>query len=178
MNVANAHLQERVIFEKKQAFDAALEKYWGLDHHTVAFLRRYFNPFLETKAFHPLIDDFIAKLHAFQIRFPSTKKLIPFPLEDGVIAARSFHTVIFENPYVRLLAGQAEPGERDPFHLHAWKSLLVVFEKAAYWIEYADGTSEHVVLNPDVYEHPPEGPYTCTKEGTTWKNCLRFEVKD
>lgn len=98
--------------------------------------------------------------------------------DDGVIQATKFHPVIFETPYVRILVGCAAPGEREPFHSHAWKSLLVVFEEASYKIEYRNECDELLHLEPGIYELPPEDLYACTNLGPKRENCLRFEIKD
>lgn len=155
-----------------------LSECWGVDSHTTMFLCNYFKPFLEEKKFHNFIDDFFNKSINLNIQFPIDKKLISLPCHDGVIQATKFHPVIFESPYVRIMAGCAEPQEREPFHTHIWKSLLVVFEAASYYIEYANGQTEFLNLSPGVYELPPESLYACTNIGKSKENCLRFEVKE
>lgn len=149
-----------------------LEVCWGVDAHTTAYILCHFN-FGEE-----LIDDFVNKSEKLNIQFSPDKKLTHLSCNDGVIQATKFHPVVFETPYVRILAGCAEPGEREPLHTHIWKSLLVVFEPAAYFIEYGNGSTEFLSLSPGVYELPPEDLYACTNIGTSKENCLRFEVKE
>lgn len=151
---------------------------WGVDVRTTAYLCHYFKPFLENENFHHLIDDFVTESIKLDIQFPIDKKLICLPPDDGVIQATQFHLVVFESPYVRILAGRANPQEKEPLHSHIWKSLLVVFSDASYHIEYANGLTEFLNIDPGIYELLPESPYACTNIGPTQENCLRFEVKD
>lgn len=155
-----------------------LKNDWGVDPHTTAFLCRYFKPFFDNETHHHLIEDFINKSVKLNIQFPLDKKLACLHCHDGVIKATQFHPVVYETPYVRILAGCSEPNEREPFHTHIWKSLLIVFEDAAYYVEYADGTSEFLNLPPGIYVLPPEDLYACTNIGKNKENCLRFEVKE
>ena len=119
---------------------------WGVDPHTTRFLCQYFKPFLENKNSHHHITEFLNQSHKLNIQFPTDKKLICLPSHDGVIQATKFHPVVYETPYVRIMAGAAAPDEREPFHTHIWKSLLVVFEEASYYVEYANGSSEFLNL--------------------------------
>jgi len=155
-----------------------LKECWGVDPHTTAFLCQYFKPFFDNTNYHNLIEDFLNKSVKLNIQFPLDKKLIYLPFYDGVIQATKFHPVVYETPYVRIMAGCAAPEEREPFHTHIWKSLLVVFEEASYYVEYANGSSEFLNLRPGIYELPPEDLYACTNVGKNKENCLRFEVKE
>lgn len=150
---------------------------WGIDRHTVPFIESYFEDFLidETKQCH--VAEFIVKSEELNISFPLLEHLKPLDAHDGTILAAKFHPVVFENPYIRIMTGCAEPGEREPFHNHAWKSLLVLFEDALYYVEYANGTSEILALTAGVYELLPEDMYACTNLGVKKEKCLRFEVK-
>lgn len=154
------------------------EHCWGMDSHTSVFIGKYFKTFLESEEGCFFLDDFIAKSLKQDIQFPIDQDLTHLSHDDGVVQATKFHPIIFESPYVRILAGCAAPGEREPFHSHSWKSLLVVFEEAKYKIEYKNGSDELLYLEPGVYELPPEDLYACTNLGTKRENCLRFEVKD
>lgn len=170
--------KEEKIYQKTQELKDCFENCWGIDIHTTAYLCKYFKAFLEKEDGHPLINYFINKSLQLNIQFPAEKELPILSPHDGVVQATKFHPVVFETPYVRIMAGCAEPGEREPFHTHSWKSLLVVFEAATYLVEYANGTHERLSLPAGVYELPPEDFYACTNLGSKKENCLRFEVKD
>lgn len=167
----DAHLQKIKLQE-------CLKNCWGVDPYTTDYLCRYFESFLSSQNSNFLIEDFIHKSVRLNIQFPMDKKLHCLSAHDGVLQATQFHPIVYETPYVRILAGCANPGEREPFHAHAWRSLLVIFEDAAYDVEYADGTHECLNLQPGIYELPPEDLYACTNVGLKKENCLRFEVKD
>jgi hypothetical protein len=156
-----------------------LQEEWGVEANTAVFIIQYFKPFFEeNKHQGPIIEDFIDKTKRLNIQFPLDKKITALPDHDGVIQATKYHPVVYETPFVRILAGCAEPGEREPFHTHIWRSLLVVFEESHYFVEYADGSLEYLNLLPGTYELPPENLYACTNIGKNKENCLRFEVKD
>jgi hypothetical protein len=156
---------------QKQVLTECLEKTWGVDVYTSRFLCKYFSE-------DDLVDEFIHQSKKLNIPFSIDKELSILPEMDGVIQARQFHPVVFETPYVRIMEGRAQPGEKEPFHIHAWKSLLVIFEEAHYFVEYANGSNELLHLSPGVYELLPEDAYSCTNRGNKKENCLRFEVKD
>lgn len=176
--LVNCWLYSATTDELTRKLKNCFETCWSIDSNTASYLGNYFKSNLDSAEGRLLIEDFIQKSQALQIQFPLDKKLADLSLDDGVIQATKFHPVVFENPYVRIMAGCAEPGEREPFHTHVWKSLLVVFEEAEYFVEYAKGKSEYLHLKPGVYELPPEDLYACTNIGRKKENCLRFEVKD
>lgn len=176
--LVNGEITDDAIAQKRQKLEQCLERCWGVDSHTVAFLCRYFQRALESADGHKLIDDFVEKSARLELQFCVDKELPRLSPCDGVILASKFHPVVFENPFVRIMAGCAEPGEREPFHAHAWRSLLVVFEEANYLIEYANGMIESLHLPVGVYVLPPEDLYACTNVGVKPENCLRFEVKE
>jgi quercetin dioxygenase-like cupin family protein len=43
---------------------------------------------------------------------------------DALVAAPEFHTLLFENDDVRVLATRIGPGETVPVHTHRWPSVL------------------------------------------------------
>lgn len=173
-----ANVSENAISQKTIQLNQCLQNCWGVDPQTTRFLHKYFKAPLENSEGHVLIDDFISKSEKLNIEFPLDKELPSLPHDDGVILATKFHPVVFESPFVRIMAGCAEPGEREPFHTHCWKSLIIIFDESKYFVEYANGTSELLVLQPGVYVLPPEDMYACTNLGTKKENCLRLEVKD
>lgn len=144
---------------------------WGVDRHTATYLVEKFQPHTN------IIDDFIAKSRDINIDFATPKTPEPLPLEDAILCAPKHHLVIFENLYVRILWGSTLPGEREPLHMHKWKSLLVVLKPAPYQIEYPDGTIEIWDGAIGVYELPANDRYTCTNIGSTADEMIRFEIK-
>lgn len=155
---------------------SCFENTWGVDPHTSIFLCKYFESALEHENDTDLINDFIIKSEALKIKFPIDIELVRLCEQDGVIQAAKFHPVVFESPYVRIFAGCAESGEREPFHTHMWESIMVIFEDATYFIE-SNGSNEVLHLKRGVYVLPPEDLYACTNIGASKENCLRFEVK-
>jgi hypothetical protein len=153
--------------------EECLESCWGVDPRTTKFISAYF-----AGADDALVDDFINKSEAQEIDFSPDKELAILPPDDGVIAATKFHPIVFESPYVRILAGNGEMGDCEPMHSHRWPSLMVYFEPADYEITYLDGTMESLPTPPGVYELAPEQPYGCRKLDQGKEKCLRFEVKN
>ncbi len=149
---------------------------WGVDSHTTNYLCQYFKSFIENPEAHYLAD-FIKKSQQLDIQFPLDQPLIKLHEDDGVIRATKFHPIVYETPYVRILAGCAAPGEKAPLHNHIWKSLLLAFSEVDYIIQYANGATEYLYLSPGTYVLPPEDLYACINVGKTKENCLRFEVK-
>lgn len=161
---------------KRSALERCLEECWSVDRHTTSFIRKIFESMHDQSVFCALVDDFINKSTKLNIQFSYDKTLRALSEDDGVIKSTKQHIIVFENPYVRILAGAAASGEYEPLHTHAWKSIMVIFEEASYMIEYSNGTQEKITLPVGVYELPPES-YACTNLGTAEK-CLRFEVKE
>ncbi len=154
-----------------------LEESWGVDRHTAAYIIKRFDPLLHYAAFHPVIDDFIEKSSRVIIDFSSAKEIQPLPPDDGVVRAPQQHLVVFENPYVRILWGSTQPGEREPFHVHAWRSLLVVLQPTTFTIEYPDGSMDVWKGEVGVFELPANERYACTNSGNSPDEILRFEIK-
>jgi quercetin dioxygenase-like cupin family protein len=49
---------------------------------------------------------------------------------DALTAAARFHTLLFENDSVRVLATRIGPGETVPLHTHRWPSVLYTVASA------------------------------------------------
>ncbi len=45
---------------------------------------------------------------------------------DAVIAAPNSHKVLLENDDVRVVEVIVLPGQKEPMHTHAWKSVMIV----------------------------------------------------
>ena len=49
----------------------------------------------------------------------------PWPPElDAMSAAPEYHTLLFENDYVRVLDAHVKPGDTVPVHTHCWPGVL------------------------------------------------------
>jgi hypothetical protein len=51
--------------------------------------------------------------------------MIPDEL-DALVAAPKYHTLLFENEFVRVLDTHVPPGETVPLHTHCWPSTLYI----------------------------------------------------
>jgi quercetin dioxygenase-like cupin family protein len=51
---------------------------------------------------------------------------------DALVAASEFHSLMFENESVRMLATRIGPGETVPLHTHRWPSVLYVLSTAHF----------------------------------------------
>lgn len=146
---------------------------WGVDTHTATYLMKKFQ-----SLGCPAVDDFIARSKNINIDFAIPREVKPLPAEDAILCAPKQHLVIFENLYVRILWGSTLPNEREPLHIHQYKSLLVVLKPTIYEIEYLDGKVEIWNGEIGVYELPPGEHYTCTNIGNVADEMIRFEIKE
>ncbi len=155
-----------------------LEEYWGVDRYTSAYIVRKFDLLLQDPYDHHIIDGLIEKSKNLNIDFLAFKEIQRLPEDDGVLRAPEQHLVVFENPYVRILWGSTASGESEPFHVHAWKSLMVVLKPTTYEVAYPNGVVEIWEGNRGLYELPANERYACTNIGDTADEILRFEIKD
>ena len=57
----------------------------------------------------------------------ASREEAPWPAAlDALAAAPDHHTLLFENPTVRVLDTRIAPGTRTPVHTHCWPSVLYV----------------------------------------------------
>lgn len=154
--------------------EKCLQESWGIDRHTRAYIQTLCGPILENEE---LIRDFIEKSNELNIDFSAAKDLRTLPPEDGVLCAPEHHLVVFESPYVRVLWGSTQAGQREPFHVHAWKSLMLVIIPTDYKMEYPDGTTNVWEGRVGVYALPANERYACTNIGGHPDAILRFEIK-
>ncbi len=56
--------------------------------------------------------------------------------QDAAVAASKTHKTLFENDKVRVLEVQIAPGEKEPLHLHPYKSITIIQEPAT--LKYFD----------------------------------------
>jgi hypothetical protein len=149
---------------------------WRLDRCTVDYLMKKFSALIEGTDF--LVDDFINKSKNLHINFSVARDVQPLQAEDAILCAPKHHLIIFENLYIRILWGSTASGEREPFHVHPWRSLLLVLKPGVYQIEYADGRCEQWNGQIGVYELPANERYSCTNIGEAADEMIRFEVKE
>ena len=164
---------DAVFEEKGSGLEHCLMKCWGVDQHTAVFIQNKLKTVDQE-----LLDAFIEKSQNLNIDFSPSKQLVPLIPEDGVIQATKQHLIVFESPYVRILWGSTLPGEREPFHKHGWKSLMLIVQATTFKIEYPDGTIEVGDWPVGLYELPANETYSCTNIGTLPDQILRFEIKD
>lgn len=158
---------------RAQQLEQCLAEVWGLDKNTIDYLTKKFSAVQDL-----IIDDFIAKSKNLNIDFSVVRDVQPLLAEDAILCAPKHHFIIFENLYVRILWGSTSAGEREPFHVHPWKSLLVVLKPSVYEIEYDDGHCEQWNGQIGVYELPANERYSCTNIGEATDEMIRFEVKE
>lgn len=161
-----------------QQLEHCLKDVWGLDSHTVDYLVKKIMDLTESTGHAFIIDDFIAKSKALHIDFTVIRDVQPLCAEDAILCAPKQHLVIFENLYVRILWGSTAAGEREPFHVHPWKSLLLVLQPTVYEIEYPNRQCEQWNGQIGVYELPANDRYSCTNVGIGADEMIRFEVKE
>lgn len=160
-----------------QALEQCLLFTWGVDPHTANYITHKFKPLLENVTYHPVIEDFISLSKKQKINFSIDKKIQPLPTEDGIFQSPKEHLVVFENPYLRILWGSTQPGAREPFHVHEWKSIMVVIKPTTYEIEYPNGSKETTTYSIGAFELPGGERYACTNLGQFSDESLRFEIK-
>lgn len=170
--------QNKTLIKQEQELDECLKNCWGIDHHSSAYILYKFKPLLENSKYHSVIKDFIALSKKQNINFSIDKKIQPLPSEDGIYQSPKEHVVLFENPYLRILWSTTEPGAREPLHVHAWKSVVVVIKPTTYEIEWKNGLKETATYDIGAFELPAGEHYACTNLGKFADECLRFEVKD
>lgn len=162
----------------ESALTECLETTWGLDKHTTAFVKNKFSPLLDNSKHHSVIQQFIDLSKKQNIHFPVDKQLKHLPPQDGILKAPKEHKIVFENPYIRVLWGSTEPGAREEFHEHAWKSVMVIIIPTTYEIEYSDSKKEIIDYPISAIELPGGERYACTNLGKKADASLRFEIKD
>jgi len=164
---------------KDQELKNCLQEQWGVDSRTADYIYAKMGPILNNMLYHAVIDDFITKSGCItqSINYTCSKEIAPVHPQDGLLQAPKQHIIVFENPWVRILWGSTEPGEHENFHVHAWKSLMLVIKATTFKITHAHGGVEVGDWPIGVYELPEMEHYACTNIGSTADKCLRFEIK-
>lgn len=114
------------------------------------------------------------------------------PALDGPIAAPDNHEVVFENDNIRIMSVSVQPGEAEPYHLHAKCAVLVFDQPVKVTDRVGDGEIEQEGLVwasipwlgegvpeqiPFVWVQPPEAPHSITNEDTRPLHLTRIEMK-
>ena len=98
-----------------------------------------------------ILTDFIKKSKSFTSNITKAP-LTPLDSRDALIQAPNFHELVFENDHYRILCVEVIPGMRVPFHLHQWKSLMIVLQAAPLEAMDKNGTIELDNEKAGVYE--------------------------
>ncbi len=156
-----------------------LQDCYRLDQKSIAVIMCKLNPLLEDVNEHSIIHDFIEKSNALNIQFSEKIPEATPPPDDAVSRAPKWHEVLFESPYVRVLWADSMPGDKEPFHTHHWKSIMVIIQAGEYEIKNSDGSIESGLWPIGVYELPAEtSPSAYTNIGKSEFRALRFEIKE
>ncbi len=104
---------------------------------------------------------------------------------DALVAAPTFHRVLFENDEVRVLESRIGPGETTPIHTHRWPSVLYVLATAHHVRRDDEGA---LLGDTRVSDAPPapgttiwitaRPPHTVENVGDAVIRLLNVELKD
>lgn len=152
---------------------------YGLDElSTENILSKMINHFDDID-FQCAVNDFIEKSGNLNIQFQD--KMTPateLVLNDAVLLAPQWHEILFESPFVRVLWTSSKPGDKEPFHIHQWKSLLFIIQGAEFEIENYDGTYENGFWPMGIYDLLPDiYPAAYKNLGPDDFKAIRFEIK-
>jgi predicted metal-dependent enzyme (double-stranded beta helix superfamily) len=103
---------------------------------------------------------------------------------DATIAAPNSHKVILENDKVRVVEVVIPPGQKEPMHIHAWPSVMIVDSstKIKYYTETNEGTEyperEATKEKPFIEWLGPEGLHAVENlDQTKAYHAIRIELK-
>jgi hypothetical protein len=101
---------------------------------------------------------------------------------DAVIAAPSYHTVLFENPQVRVLETRIAPGETVPLHTHRWPGVIYVMAWSDLLRRDAEGavmldTRVTPMAPPSAMWSAPLPPHTLENVGAGEIHIISVELK-
>jgi len=159
------------------ALKECLEQCWGVDKHTAVYICTKLSSLDEYPNGRDIINEFITKSELLNIDFTTNKEPKSLPKMDAVLEAPKEHKIVFENPYVRILLVSVAPGEREPFHVHAWHRFCIVMKSTTYKEELENGTC--IEEFPVGFYDLPGGDYGAyTNVGEHADESLLFEIKD
>jgi len=79
--------------------------------------------------------------------------MIPDEL-DALVAAPKYHSLLFENEFVRVLDTHVPPGETVPLHAHRWPSTLYILS----WSDFIRRDREgKIVVDSRKISQPAQG---------------------
>ena len=79
--------------------------------------------------------------------------MIPDEL-DALVAAPKYHSLLFENEFVRVLDTNVPPGETVPLHTHCWPSTLYILS----WSDFIRRDGEgNIVVDSRNISKPAQG---------------------
>jgi predicted metal-dependent enzyme (double-stranded beta helix superfamily) len=104
---------------------------------------------------------------------------------DAVIAAPNSHKILLENDNVRVVEVAVLPGQKEPMHSHAWKSVMIVDSstKIKYYTETNGGVEyperEGVSKEKPFIEYmEPEGLHAVENlDSAKTYHAIRIEMK-
>lgn len=98
--------------------------------------------------------------------------------QDAAIAASESHKILFENEKVRVLEVIIKPGQKEPLHLHPYKSITIVASPATlkYFDKEGNLISE-VQVRGTTWTEPIE-LHSTENVGNTQFHGYRVELKD
>lgn len=159
--------------------ECCLLECYHIDHRSADVIMSKFTPLIEDINSHHIINEFIRKSKNLNIVFSGNKPNEVLQPDDAILKASDWHKILFESCYVRIFLGYSKPGEREPFHRHQWKRIMVMLQDATFKIENDDGSTMTDIWPMGVYELPPETLCSAyTNIGNTEFRALIFEVKN
>lgn len=171
-------LPDQSQIDKTTELEICLKNCFQIDQKSTALILNKLTPFLENSKNYPVIDEFINRSKALHIRCPAEKPEPKLPVNDPTLLAPEWHQVLFENSCIRVLWLESKPNDREPFHTHHWKSLMLIVQPAKFEIQNRDGSIETDDWPIGVYELPAETKSSAyTNLGPTEFKALRFEIK-
>ncbi len=98
--------------------------------------------------------------------------------QDAAVAASKTHKILFENDKVRVLEVTIEPGEKEPLHLHPYKSITIIKKPATIRYFDKDGNVISEVATEGVSWVEPVELHTTENISATPFQGYRIELKD
>lgn len=176
---AQYKISNLMLFNKTKEIQHCLNSCYDINEISVREIIIKLQPLIENFEHHMVLDEFIEKSQELKIQFLQQGEEYILQNDDAVLRAPQWHEVIFESPFVRVLWGESNPGDKEPYHTHRWKSLMIITHPGTFEIKNANGDIEKDLWPIGVYELCAEtSSSTYTNVGTSTFKALRFEIKD